>query len=406
MKLPLTTQKRSEASRVQELQELLTEIENSGPKNESSKVIGEGVVSSFMTSVERRASDLGMTTDQLLSDYAVRLRESTYPTADCLEPEEIQSIVDAGEPTGKAAEHLASCLPCQQLVAKSKAMSPAQLERILADIRVAVPQGQAIPPFSLDESVVVLPDNATDRAVESVFVTSVQEQGELRRTGLLKLILADDQAIFRAGIAKILAVEDDIRIVAQAQTSEQMFMALDKFRAAVLIVAANFYNDFDGLLQSASKARTRVIVLADTGQSAQRYMTAAHGVVYRNVTSSALVDCVRKVSRGENWVQDIAIPMELTENDMVGLRVRDRLTAKELRIVALVVQGYKNKEIASQLGTTEQVIKNYLRNVYDKIGVSDRLEVALFAIRHRLFSEASVGTAVSSRIFVSSISPT
>jgi len=59
----------------------------------------------------------------------------------------------------------------------------------------------------------------------------------------------------------------------------------------------------------------------------------------------------------------MAVPSELTENDMVGLRVRDRLTAKELRIVALIVQGYKNKEIATQLGTTEQVIKNYLRNV-------------------------------------------
>jgi DNA-binding NarL/FixJ family response regulator len=78
---------------------------------------------------------------------------------------------------------------------------------------------------------------------------------------------------------------------------------------------------------------------------------------------------------------------------MVGLRVRDRLTAKELRIVALIVQGYKNKEIASQLGTTEQVIKNYLRNVYDKIGVSDRLELALFTIHHRILNEAAAATA-------------
>jgi len=68
------------------------------------------------------------------------------------------------------------------------------------------------------------------------------------------------------------------------------------------------------------------------------------------------------------------------------------LTAKELRIVALIVQGYKNKEIASQLGTTEQVIKNYLRNVYDKIGVSDRLELALFTIHHRILNEAAAAT--------------
>jgi len=215
---------------------------------------------------------------------------------------------------------------------------------------------------------------------------------------MLKLILADNQAIFRAGIAKVLAVEDEMRIVAQAQTAEQMFMALDKFRAAVLVVAGGFHSDLNGITQAANRVKTRVVVLADTGESAQRYMSnGVHGVVYRNVTSAALVDCVRKVARGETWVQDIAVPSELTENDMVGLRVRDRLTAKELRIVALIVQGYKNKEIATQLGTTEQVIKNYLRNVYDKIGVSDRLELALFTIHHRILNEAAAATAATNQ---------
>ena len=140
---------------------------------------------------------------------------------------------------------------------------------------------------------------------------------------MLKLILADNQAIFRAGIAKVLAVEDEMRIVAQAQTAEQMFMALDKFRAAVLIIAGGFHSDFNSVLTAANKNKTRVVVLADTGESAQRYMAAgAHGVVYRNVTSPALVDCVRKIARGESWVQDMAVPSELTENDMVGLRSR------------------------------------------------------------------------------------
>jgi len=84
-----------------------------------------------------------------------------------------------------------------------------------------------------------------------------------------------------------------------------------------------------------------------------------------------------------------------SDDDLVGARVRDRLTPKELRIVALIVQGFKNKEIAQQLGTTEQVIKNYLRNVYDKIGVSDRLELALFTLHHRILAEAAAATATA-----------
>lgn len=77
------------------------------------------------------------------------------------------------------------------------------------------------------------------------------------------------------------------------------------------------------------------------------------------------------------------------EADAVGARVRDRLTPKEIKIVALIVQGFKNKEIASTLGTTEQVIKNYLRSIYDKTGVSDRLELALFTIHHRVLAQAA-----------------
>ena len=108
---------------------------------------------------------------------------------------------------------------------------------------------------------------------------------------MLKLILADNQAIFRAGIAKVLAVEDEMRIVAQAQTAEQMFMALDKFRAAVLVVAGGIHNDLNSVVQGANRNKTRVVILADTGESAQRYMAnGAHGVVYRNVTSASLVD--------------------------------------------------------------------------------------------------------------------
>src|ERR1700726_147095 len=107
---------------------------------------------------------------------------------------------------------------------------------------------------------------------------------------MLKLILADNQAIFRAGIAKVLAGEDEMRIVAQAQTPEQMFMALDKFRAAVLVVAGGFQSDFNPVVQAATKSKTGIVVLADAGESAQLYMTnEPHGVVYWNVTSPAVV---------------------------------------------------------------------------------------------------------------------
>jgi DNA-binding NarL/FixJ family response regulator len=214
---------------------------------------------------------------------------------------------------------------------------------------------------------------------------------------MLKLVLADNQAIFRAGAAKVLAVEDDFRIVAQCDTLEKLIGAVETFRGSIVIFSSAMKPDYTTLLGHIKTNKSRAAVVAEASDNVRQFLsTGILGVMYRNVSGPALVECVRKAARGEVWVQDAQILVEDTENDMVGARVRDRLTEKELKIVALIVQGYKNKEIASRLGTTEQVIKNYLRNVYDKIGVSDRLELALFTIHHRILAEAAAAITGSS----------
>lgn len=213
---------------------------------------------------------------------------------------------------------------------------------------------------------------------------------------MLKIILADNQAIFRAGAAKVLAVEDDVRVVAQAENTEKLFSALNSFKGAVLIVAETLKLDMASLLEAARKNKSAIIVIGDHPEDGNKFMKAgAHAVIYRNIGGPALLECVRKVGKGENWSQKSETEAAINDNDAVGARVRDRLTPKELKIVALIVQGYKNKEIATKLGTTEQVIKNYLRNVYDKIGVSDRLELALFTIHHKILLDAASATGVS-----------
>ena len=210
---------------------------------------------------------------------------------------------------------------------------------------------------------------------------------------MLKMVLADKQAIFRAGIAKVLGVEDEIRIVAQVQTGDQLLPTVEKFRPNVLAFATNLVGNLPDLVAAAAQYKTRLVALAETGENASTHLSAGvHGVVFRNVTGQQLLECVRTVANGSTWTQPAQASPEINENDMVGARVRDRLTPKELKIVALVVQGYKNKDIATELGTTEQVIKNYLRNVYDKIGVSDRLELALFTIHHRILAEAAAAS--------------
>ena len=211
---------------------------------------------------------------------------------------------------------------------------------------------------------------------------------------MLKIILADNQAIFRAGAAKVLAVEDDFRIVAQCENTEKMRAAVENFHAAILVLAVSLSLDIPAIVEYALQRKTRVILVADSTELPASFTPLGiSGFVYRNISGPLLVECVRKIARGETWIQNLASSPEFTEADVVGARVRDRLTPKELRVIALIVQGFKNKEIANQLGTSEQVVKNYLRGVYDKIGVSDRLELALFTIHHRILAEAAAVAA-------------
>jgi len=101
------------------------------------------------------------------------------------------------------------------------------------------------------------------------------------------------------------------------------------------------------------------------------------------------VECLRKVAQGEPWLdrQGVSWVLSAYRNQSTrpnGSRPKVQLTPKESLIVSCVTQGMKNKEIALRVGTTEQVVKNYLRKVYDKLGVADRLELALYCLNHRV----------------------
>jgi DNA-binding NarL/FixJ family response regulator len=204
-----------------------------------------------------------------------------------------------------------------------------------------------------------------------------------------RIILADNQAIFRTGAARILAVDHDIRIVAQCDDLVRLGTAVDGVRGAVILIGSSLRPDLTTLLVRAHANDSRVILIVENTESVPvQFSELLDGIIGRSIDGPALIDCVRRVARGQRCL----LPTNLTtmqSADSVGTRVRDRLTPKEMQIVALIVQGCKNKDIASQLGTKEQVIKNYLRSIYDKSGVSDRLELALFTIHHRVLAEAA-----------------
>ncbi len=210
----------------------------------------------------------------------------------------------------------------------------------------------------------------------------------------IRVILADTQAIFRAGLRKIFALEDDIRVVGQAETLPQTQSAVTKFSADILIfesaLAPNPVEAVTELLRQAPQLKIVVVTPASDEQlTLELFRRGAHGILSREVEPEILVDCLRKVAAGEPWLETQAIHwvMEAYRGHNLrpsGARPKVQLTPKETLIVSCVTQGMKNKEIAVRVGTTEQVVKNYLRKVYDKLGVADRLELALYCLSHHV----------------------
>ena len=176
-----------------------------------------------------------------------------------------------------------------------------------------------------------------------------------------------------------------MRIVAQCDDLARLSSALDTWRGAILLFSSSMQLDANAVIAHARSAGIRTIYVAENGSEVpQELARALDGVLYRNVPGPGLLECIRRVASGKHSFQHSNVTSILAQ-DTVGARVRDRLTPKEIQIVALIVQGCKNKLIATQ----EQVIKNYLRSIYDKTGVSDRLELALFTIHHRVLAEAA-----------------
>jgi len=212
----------------------------------------------------------------------------------------------------------------------------------------------------------------------------------------IRVIVADSEPIFRVGMRKIFALEDDIRVVAQAETLAQTESALQRHPTDVLLMEAAIGTESGesvaALLQAVPKLKVVLIVAdQDEAEILEYVRRGACGVVPRSIAPDLLIRCIRKVSAGETWLDNRCINLVVEAYrtqamKLISPKTRTKLSSKELMIISGVTQGQRNKEIATDVGTTEQVVKNYLRKIYDKLGVSDRLELALYCVHHKLLS--------------------
>ena len=229
----------------------------------------------------------------------------------------------------------------------------------------------------------------------------IEPQKEVRK-GTVRLLIADDHPIVRDGLKKLLLLEPDFEVIGEASDGREVLDKVRELDPDVLLLDLRMPN-LDGLgalqaLQQVNK-RTRVIILTaseDKNEFVQAMKLGCCGIVLKQTAPDLIVKSIRKVHSGEIWLDShttaaVMRQFQTGPDDSSGQahggpkgRERNPLSTREREIVALVAQGYKNKEMAEKMFISEQTVKNHLHNIFDKLGVSDRLELALYAIHKGL----------------------
>ena len=210
----------------------------------------------------------------------------------------------------------------------------------------------------------------------------------------IRILIADAEGIFRLGLKKLFGVEDDLRVVAQADQTGQVLGLAKKFKPDVFFLQSEMLGpdpaDFLARLRQIwAGGKIIVITSAVAGPESDRYVKAgAAGVILRSSDPELYVKSARRVMKNELWLPKPLGPQPPPPPEKTvprsALRPVDTLTRREKSIISCLVQGWRNREIAERLHITEQTVKNHLRTIYDKVGVSDRLELALYAIHQKL----------------------
>jgi DNA-binding NarL/FixJ family response regulator len=205
----------------------------------------------------------------------------------------------------------------------------------------------------------------------------------------IRLVLADPHPLLLDGLTALFRKEADMKVVARCGTGEETLQAVQKHRPDVLIFDISLHGkDGFAVLQEIARRQlpTRAVLLTselNDKAAVKAVRSGVSGIVLKEMAPSLLVQCVRKVHAGQQWLERSFVGRvldKLVQQDGSRQEIERMLTERELEIVRLITRGLRNKEIAQQLFVSEGTIKVHLHHIYTKLHINNRL--ALFRYAH------------------------
>jgi two-component system nitrate/nitrite response regulator NarL len=217
------------------------------------------------------------------------------------------------------------------------------------------------------------------------------------REGVVRILIADDHPIFREGLRRLLESEGHFEVVGEGQDGGEAVQLARKLKPDILLldVAMPRVTGLDALEQlSHGDHSVRTILLtASIGQAdiVTALQLGARGVVLKDAATRLLFKSIECVMGGQYWVdrESVSDLVQSLRTMMVSAQEQNKkktfgLTKREFEIIGAIVAGNSNKDIAQKFAISEDTVKHHLTNVFNKVGVSNRLELALFAVHHKL----------------------
>jgi len=220
-----------------------------------------------------------------------------------------------------------------------------------------------------------------------------------KRAQPVRIVIADDHPIFRDGLRRLLEAEPDLKVIGEACDGIEAVKLARQLKPDILLLdlAMPRQPGLEALREMSTASgpnAVRVILLtaaAEKNQIVEALQLGARGVVLKDSATQLLLKSIHTVMSGEYWVGRESVSNLVqylrTLVQSSGEEARQKkfgLTPRELEIVSAVVAGYSNKEVAEYFKISEDTVKHHLSNIFDKLGVSTRLELALFAVNQSL----------------------